>query len=1100
MTSGEIAVPEKRSAGNMTRSADARSGSAVPPNASFAVVVPVPHERPIAVRYAVAVGATLLALAATLPIAPYLQRVIFVLFWPAVISAAWFGGVGPAILASVLSVLLADYFLIGPHGQLTVASPEDLVPLLVFLFASTAIALLTNATRSARLKAAQAATQNAELAHELELQATELEEQLEESQVLSEELEQSTEELADRTAAAEAAETFTKGILDSIAHPFVVYDADWRFRYINEAAAAVFRQSPRASHDPPIGRVLWELYPDLAGTAFDREMRRAAAERRTVTFEAFYPARAEWSALSCFPLADGGLATQWIDITARKRAEETEHYLTRASQVLGSSLDYETTLRQLAQVVVPELADWCAVHIVEEDGVPRQLAVAHVDPAKVAWANEINRRYPPRLDAPTGVPNVLRTSRPEIHEEITDPMLVTGAVDDEHLRLSRELGLKSALVVPLVSHGRAIGAITLVSAESGRRYSERDLPLATELARRAATAVEHARLHRQAVAAGAAAQRAMRSVNRLYSLAARLTGAATPQAVADAVLAEAAETFSAERGTVSLLEEDGDTTRALSAFGYDEDVLRQWRSYSLRGTISVTRDSVETGRGVFIESLADARTRYPAAAHFLEAAGTETAVVLPIVTDGRVRGVITLAWTRVHVIPADEREFMERFAAQSGQAFARALAFEAERVARERTERLQRLTAALADAGSERDVAHIVVSSLRDVLQPKAVAIFRVEEEEGRAPTLVMMDESGVDEQSRTRFHRLPIDGNTPLAELVRQRETVFLPDAAAFQARFPDWPLTQRQFGREAWVGIPLVASTGKPLGVFALGFAEARVFDTDLRGYVESIGDQATQAFERVRLLETEHAARQAAEEANRAKTQFLATMSHELRTPLNAISGYAELLSLGLRGPTTPEQQQDLGRIMRSQRHLLSVINDILNFARLEAGHVEYRVANVQAAELLGDLESLIRPQLAAKQLEFSCEPVTDEIVVRADAEKVRQVLLNLVANAVKFTAPGGHIRIACDYDDALVYVRVTDTGIGIPRDRRGAIFEPFVQLHRTLAHPSEGTGLGLAISRDLARGMGGELSVESEPGTGSTFTLVLERAPEGQWRGS
>jgi signal transduction histidine kinase len=255
--------------------------------------------------------------------------------------------------------------------------------------------------------------------------------------------------------------------------------------------------------------------------------------------------------------------------------------------------------------------------------------------------------------------------------------------------------------------------------------------------------------------------------------------------------------------------------------------------------------------------------------------------------------------------------------------------------------------------------------------------------------------------------------------------------------------------------------------------------------------MSDQATQAFERVRLLEMEHAAREAAEEANRAKTQFLATMSHELRTPLNAISGYAELLRLGLRGPTTPEQREDLGRIMRSQRHLLSVINDILNFARLEAGHVEYRLADVQASELLGDLEAFIRPQLVAKRLTFSCSPVPDGVVVRADAEKVQQVLLNLLANAVKFTAPGGQVRVECEYDEARVYVRVRDTGIGIPVDRRGAIFEPFVQLHRTLAQPAEGTGLGLAISRDLARGMGGELTVESEPGKGSTFTLVLDR---------
>jgi signal transduction histidine kinase len=400
--------------------------------------------------------------------------------------------------------------------------------------------------------------------------------------------------------------------------------------------------------------------------------------------------------------------------------------------------------------------------------------------------------------------------------------------------------------------------------------------------------------------------------------------------------------------------------------------------------------------------------------------------------------------------------------------------------------------AALSEAKSEHEIARVVVSNLREIVRTHRVAIFRIEDGSNGGRELVMMDESGVDSSTRQRFARIPVDGDTPIAEVVRTQESVFLADRNAFRARYPAWPDDERPSLQEAWVAFPLVASTGKPLGAVALGFGESRLFDAQARAYIASIGDQATQALERVQLLEAEHTAREAAEEANRAKTQFLATMSHELRTPLNAIAGYAELLSLGLRGPTTPEQQEDLGRIMRSQRHLLSVINDILNFARLEAGHVEYRVSNVPVTDLLGDLESLIRPQLAAKQLEFVCMPVVGTIVARADAEKVRQVLLNLLANAVKFTLPGGHVRVECEHDDAHVYIHVVDSGIGIPADRRSAIFEPFVQLHRTLAQPAEGTGLGLAISRDLARGMGGELTVESEPGHGSTFTLALERA--------
>jgi signal transduction histidine kinase len=198
------------------------------------------------------------------------------------------------------------------------------------------------------------------------------------------------------------------------------------------------------------------------------------------------------------------------------------------------------------------------------------------------------------------------------------------------------------------------------------------------------------------------------------------------------------------------------------------------------------------------------------------------------------------------------------------------------------------------------------------------------------------------------------------------------------------------------------------------------------------------------------------------------------------------------MGLRGPTTPEQDVDLARISRSQQHLLSLINDILNFARLEAGRVEYDSIRIPVSDLLSGLESMVSPQLAAQELEFRCDPVDENLAVRADAEKVHQVLLNLLANAVKFTDKGGRVAIGCDADDEKVHIRVHDTGIGIPTERLDSIFEPFVQVNRSLTSTSGGTGLGLAISRDLARGMNGELSVSSEIGQGSTFTLSLPRA--------
>jgi PAS domain S-box-containing protein len=251
----------------------------------------------------------------------------------------------------------------------------------------------------------------------------------------------------------------------------------------------------------------------------------------------------------------------------------------------------------------------------------------------------------------------------------------------------------------------------------------------------------------------------------------------------------------------------------------------------------------------------------------------------------------------------------------------------------------------------------------------------------------------------------------------------------------------------------------------------------------------------------------ARRRAEEANQAKAQFLAAMSHELRTPLNAIAGYADLLSLGIRGPITGEQSADLDRIKQSGQHLLVLINDILHFAKLEAGQVQYRLEPVPVHATLVDVVPLVAPQMAARGLDFGYAGADPALAVVADRDKVQQILLNLLTNATKFTAPGGAVRVevvAAGADGAngasaaqgpaggAVAIRVADTGIGIERDKLEVIFEPFVQVDRQAARDSRlGVGLGLSISRDLARGMGGDLTVESAPGRGSTFTLTLPR---------
>ena len=237
----------------------------------------------------------------------------------------------------------------------------------------------------------------------------------------------------------------------------------------------------------------------------------------------------------------------------------------------------------------------------------------------------------------------------------------------------------------------------------------------------------------------------------------------------------------------------------------------------------------------------------------------------------------------------------------------------------------------------------------------------------------------------------------------------------------------------------------------------------------------------------------ARVAADTANRAKSEFLTTMSHELRTPLNAIGGHAQLIEVGVYGPVTDAQRDALRRINRSQRHLLGLINDILNLARIEAGRVAFKIEDVAVSELLKDLAPMIEPQLRDKQLRYTVVADDPSLIARADREKTQQVLLNLLSNAVKFTPVGGAITVSARRSDGHVQIEVADTGVGIPADKQSAIFEPFIQVDSSHSRSNEGTGLGLAISRDLARGMGGELSVQSSHGAGSSFIFQVPAAP-------
>ena len=438
------------------------------------------------------------------------------------------------------------------------------------------------------------------------------------------------------------------------------------------------------------------------------------------------------------------------------------------------------------------------------------------------------------------------------------------------------------------------------------------------------------------------------------------------------------------------------------------------------------------------------------------------------------------------------RDLTERRAAAE-QAISAARQVAAEEVARriaeasrDRTERLQQLTAALSGAHSIPEVAEVVFDKALPALEAEAGSLALVEESGARVRVV-----------SERGFGELPswarvadVSDRLPLSEAVRTGSPVIIRSRSERDTRFPK---IAEIFAKYAATAVWPLKARGRTVG--ALSVHTNRDLDDAALDFMQEFAQQAAQALERATLYQAEQKARAQADEANRAKSQFLASMSHELRTPLNAIAGYADLLAMGVRGPVTDAQREDLARIKRSQQHLLGIINDILNFSRIEAGQSSYEYAKVPLAGVMEGVGQMIEPQAAAKGLRVIVRDCPPDAVAWADKAKVEQILINLISNAVKFTNEGA-VTISCDSENPeRIEISVTDTGVGIPGDELDKIFKPFVQVGPTLTRAHEGTGLGLAISRDLARAMGGEIRVISQLGTGSTFTLTLPRPEVG-----
>ncbi len=364
------------------------------------------------------------------------------------------------------------------------------------------------------------------------------------------------------------------------------------------------------------------------------------------------------------------------------------------------------------------------------------------------------------------------------------------------------------------------------------------------------------------------------------------------------------------------------------------------------------------------------------------------------------------------------------------------------------------------------------------------------------------------------KWRRFPLAAATPFGDAIRAAAPVLVESPEAWATRYPHLVGASEAAGNRSLAAVPLPGAGGRVLGVLGLGFAAPRAFDAADRAYLAALAQQAGVALERARLLEAERGLRARAEAASTAKSQFLATVSHEIRTPINGTLGFLQLLDLDLAGPLAPEQRRYVGRAQTATRHLLGIVNEILDLAKVESGQMTVARERAAAAEAVAAAVPLVEPLAAAGGLALVADPAARDpsaaLAARGDLylgdpARVRQILVNLLSNAVKFTPAGGRVTVAVGTAPAgpgaapggRVLVRVADTGVGIPPDRLEHVFEPFVQVEQgqgsVYTRSKGGTGLGLAISRELARLMGGDLTAESRVGAGSTFTLWLPAAP-------
>jgi signal transduction histidine kinase len=877
------------------------------------------------------------------------------------------------------------------------------------------------------------------------------------------------------------------------------------------------------------------------------------------------------------------------------RLAEDRRLIAEASEQLTTSLDYETTLTNLAELVVPTLADWCVVDVVAPDGSIERLAVAHRDPARVDQAKRLIAQLPVDPDSPRGVPRAIRTQEPVVVARIPDGEMEERYADRPALLAElRGLGLRSYMTVPLVARGVSLGAITFVAAESGRTYGEADLTLAQELARRAAIAVDNALLYRDAILNEsqvrflAEADSVLNESLDYDTTLASLARLAVPQ-VSDWCIVDIVE--GAEIRRVAVAAADEEKQRALEAL--QRDFPPTWDSpqpaaQALRQGGAVILE--EFDHQVLIDTVVDDRHLA-----ILEVLDPHSAIALPLIARGEMLGAITFAWSQTRRrYSRRDLPLIEDLASRAALAVDNARLYARERATGNQLAFLAEMSSLLAGSldyeTTLANVAQLVVPQFADWCAVDIVG----EDGDLRRLAVVHKDPDKTEWAVRSRdFHAPTADEPEGTARVARTGEPVLYRRISAelleTTASDPGQLEVLRQLGMASAMVVPMKAR-GRTLGALMLVSSDpARLYDDEALTFAEHLGRRAATAVDNALLYRhseqraqaaraltfvadgvmlvddagivqiwnaaaevvtalpaahvvgrpvaeaipgwaaiethvpvsagpgtlraetvpiefaqgerwlsisgvafaggTVYAFRDLTEErrVERLKSEFVSTISHELRTPLAAIYGAA--LTLRRKEPALAAQREGLLDIIASEAERLArIVNDILWVSRLESGTLQATVESCDAAELAATVVAAADAHRPGN-LMIALESEPDLPPVAADSDKLRQILSNLIDNAVKYSPDGGVVKLAVTHDESFVRFAVSDDGLGIPPAEHPRIFEKFYRLDPELTRGVGGTGLGLYITRELVRLMNGRVSVESKERAGSIFRVDL-----------